>query len=478
MTDLTTAQQELIDLLPTDKTYAEIGDELGLTKSGVESRKSRINEDTAYQVFREDGVWQYDAPDAEVTTDDFEWGVDDGEDTDDDPDPNDLTERETYLVRELQTGTTKSDLADDLDVRPRIVDAHFDELEAKGWDIYHDEDADLWAIEGEHTLRSSEHKGTRTRKANRWWELRHNELVREYKRLQPPTATSDPDAGTEDWVLHLTDLHAGDEVRGYDDALIHTTEELPGIIDYITEKALALADKHNATYDTGYILWGGDAVTNEAIYSGQFEHLDSWLDEQIDVLHDPLLRQIKGFADRFNTVRVVCTPGNHGDIRASGSSQQANADLILYKSLRNTVATLQQEGLLEHVGFTIGRAGTPTPFSLRGGKLHGHLRHGQDRSPQADTSARKKEWLSTLLDSMHYGQKFDIAWMGHHHLSGRLPWNGPPVIISGSPKPAGEYPRELGESVGPTQPDIATCHGLSDDGLTSVWPIDGRHFDS
>jgi biotin operon repressor len=133
---------------------------------------------------------------------------------------------------------------------------------------------------------------------------------------------------------------------------------------------------------------------------------------------------------------------------------------------------------LENVGFKIGRAGSPTPFWLRGGEIHGQLRHGQDRSPQADTSARKKEWLSTLLDSENFGEKMDLAWMGHHHISGLLPWNGPPVVISGSPKPSGEYPRKLGEVVGPNRPNIATAHGVSDDGLTGFFPIDTRKYDA
>jgi len=67
--------------------------------------------------------------------------------------------------------------------------------------------------------------------------------------------------------------------------------------------------------------------------------------------------------------------------------------------------------------------------------------------------------------------------MGHHHVSERLPWNGPPVFITGSPKPAGEYPRKLGEVTGPGTREIAHCHGLSDEGITGVLPIDDRNFD-
>jgi len=220
--------------------------------------------------------------------------------------------------------------------------------------------------------------------------------------------------------------------------VVYSTDEIPSIVDYITEQSLSLAEKHASTYDAAHLLWGGDMVTNEGIYEGQFEDLDAWLDEQHEILIDPLIRQIKAFAERFPTVQVVCQVGNHGKNRASGTSRQANADLILYKTVRNTVAQLREHaGLLENVSFEIGEARPYRNFAMRGGELRGHLRHGQDRRPQAETSARSNEWKSTLLD-----HEQDVAYMGHYHISGRIPWDGPPIIVSPSPKPAGVVRRE------------------------------------
>ena len=457
--ELSDTQQELVELLPTDKSYSELGDELGITKRGVQSRKQAICDLDGHRMYKDEtGRWRYDGP------------------TDDDG-PEDLTDREEYVAKQLQTGTTIDALADDLDVSEPVAESYLDTLDAKGWSVYRDDEAGLYELEGDHTLRSSEHKGTRTRKANRWWEIRHNDLVKAWKRLDAPTVDVSATAGNEDWITHLTDLHAGDRVRGYDDSIVHETEDLPAIIDHITERSLALSEKHGRDYDTAYLLWGGDFVTNEGIYESQFEDLDAWLDDQLDTLHAPLLRQIKTFARAFDSVVVVGQAGNHGDIRADGSSKQANADLLLYKSIRNTVAELAEVGHCDNVGFQIGRAGTPTPFWLRDGEIHGQLRHGQDRKPQAETSARKKEWLSTILDSLNYGKAVDVIWMGHYHVSGRVPWNGPPIFVTASPLPVGEYPRKLGEVDGLNDPDIATCHGVSDDGVTGIYPIDPRNFD-
>lgn len=467
-------RQILNQLRDGPKTKREMADQLPITGSTIKDHICELRErgytircgpDYAYHLEDAQAEGSGDLPDLSVV------------ETDADPEESELTGRERVILSEIQQGATIEELTDRVDDRASVVTQHLRDLKQSGWDVYIDESSEQIAIEGDHTLRSSEHKGTRTRKANKWWELRHNELVREYKTLPSPSVDAKASDGDEDWVTHMTDLHAGDEVRGYDDSVIHSTDDIVPIIDYITRRSLNLAEKHGSSYDTGYLLYGGDMITNESIYEGQFESLDAWLDEQLDRMHDPLLAQIKAFAESFDQVRVVCQAGNHGEIRASGSSKQANADIILYKGLRNTVAALQEVGYCENVGFKIGRAGSPTPFRLRDGEIHGHLRHGQDRSPQADTSARKKEWLSTLLDSANYGDEFDIAWMGHHHVSGRVPWNGPPIIISGSPKPAGDYPRELGEVPGPNTPDIATCHGVADDGITGIFPVDTRDLE-
>jgi DNA-binding CsgD family transcriptional regulator len=391
-----------------------------------------------------------------------------------DPDPEELTDRERVLVAELSTGATLPELTERLDERESIVTEHLRDLRRSGWRVYVDETAGHVGIEQDGALRSSEHKGTRTRKANRWWEQTHNALVRHYRGLETPSPALDATDGAEDWVVHVTDLHAGDRVRNDAGEVVYSTAEIPDVVDYVTEQGLRLADKHGSDYDTAHLLWGGDFVTNEGIYEGQFEDLDGWLDEQHESLIDPLLRQLKAFSDRFDRVQVVCQVGNHGDHRASGTSKQANADLILYKSIRNAVAQLHDHAdLLGNVRFLIGEARPYKNFDLRGGALTGHLRHGQHRRPQAETSAREKEWTKTLLD-----HDFDVALMGHYHISGRIPWDGPPIIVSPSPKPAGEFVETVagGRLPAPEQ-GVATAFGVSDDGITGVFPVDARRYD-
>jgi DNA-binding MarR family transcriptional regulator len=456
---LTKRQREYIRALP-QKSLKEWADAIGVTKSTVQGVSQKLRDKGV--VVLDDGVWR-PADDVSVSCDFRDTPV-----SDEEPDPNELTRREEYLVRSLQTGSTIPELADDLDERTSIITEHLRDLRDQGWQVYHDDDADSIVIESDTALRSSEHKGTRTRKVNRWWGRRHNDLVREFRGLESPSAPQET-RGDEDWVLHITDIHAGDRVRDASGNVIYETDDIPDILDYITERSLCLSDFHGAEYDTAHLLWGGDMVTNEGIYEGQFEDLDAWLDEQHDILIDPLIRQIKAHAERFETVQVVCQVGNHGDHRASGTSKQANADLILYKTVRNVVSQVRRHSddtVLDTVDIKVGEARPYRNFPLRGGRLRGHLRHGQHRRPQAETSARKKEWLSTLLD-----HDMDIAWLGHHHVSGRIPWNGPPVFATGSPKPGGEFVESLGDSAESGPREIAHCHGVADHGVSSVFPV-------
>lgn len=482
--DLTDRQRDVLRRYAGGDTTPEIAEALGVAPTTIEThRRALQNAGVPLEFHHATNTWRVDGTEdglelsesPDEVEEDTAVPVDlDAVDVDPEAeaDPNDLTDRERVVVSELETGATVDELADRLDERESIVTEHIRDLKRSGWRVYVDETADMVAIEGDQPLRSSEHKGTRTRKANKWWELRHNELVREFRGLETPEVDYRSTSGEEDWVTHVTDLHAGDLVRDDDGEVVYSTESIPDIVDYITEQSIGLAEKHASTYDTAHLLWGGDMVTNEGIYEGQWEDLDAWLDVQHETLIDPLVRQIKAFSKRFPHVNVVCQVGNHGKNRASGTSSQANADLILYKSIRNVIAQLQDHAdILDNVSFDIGEARAYKNFEMRGGEISGHLRHGQHRRPQAETSARDKEWTKTLLD-----HEFDVAYMGHYHVSGRIPWDGPPILASPSPKPAGEFVEAIGARTPSEHQGVATAHGVSDDGVTGVFPIDMRKY--
>ena len=49
--------------------------------------------------------------------------------------------------------------------------------------------------------------------------------------------------------------------------------------------------------------------------------------------------------------------------------------------------------------------------------------------------------------------------------------------MTNSPKPAGEFVEGLGGRTPTEYEGVATAFGVSDDGLTSVFPIDSRRYD-
>ena len=486
MPALSDRQAEVLTLLKDGATTrTEIANALNVSPSTVSDHFSALRKAGINLTMHRDGNQATfslaSTPEAIDTTDsdDENDALPDLSDTpvaDTDPDVSDLTDTERRLARELQTGRSLDELTDTFEDRPGVITERLRDLRRRGWQVYIDESAEHIAIEGDSTLRSSEHIGTRTRKANKWWEQRHNQLVREYKGLGdvPSSVDADADPDTEDWVLHLTDIHAGDFVRQDDGTVVYEPDLIPDVIDYATRRSLHLADLHGADYDTAYILAGGDWVTGEGVYEGQLENGDvqAFMDEQIDILHDPVRRLIEAYAERFENVEVVCQVGNHGKSRASGTSKQNNGDLIAYKNIRSTIATIQDKyDDLQNVAMKIGEARPYRNFQMRDGKVTGHLRHGQDRDPQASTSARLKEWMSTLLD-----HDFDLAYLGHHHVTGMIPWDGPPIVATGSPKPSGEFVERLGVGVPSRYQSIASCHGVSDAGMTGFYPIDDRAF--
>jgi len=232
---LTDAQREFLECLPA--TTAEVVEELGIKRTSVKDRRDGVRDKGVELDFDQSThVWS-------IASDDVEDGRDttlpDLEDVDaeGDPDESELTDRERVIATELQTGATVDELTERLDERASIVTEHIRDLKRQGWPVYIDDAAQHVAIEGDHTLRSSEHKGTRTRKANRWWERTHNALVREFRALETPDARLEATDGHEDWVTHLTDLHAGDRVRNDAGDVVYSTEEIPAIVDYITTRA-------------------------------------------------------------------------------------------------------------------------------------------------------------------------------------------------------------------------------------------------
>jgi len=373
------------------------------------------------------------------------------------PDP-DLTDRQAELIHHLPGGSET--LAEEMCISRSRVRAVICQIRDKGIDIPYDRESKTFYLEGEEKVRrvSIKHTGTKTREANDYVTELEKTILRRLASTDELVAPQNPEPGNEDMVVHFTDLHVGDVVENEHGQEIYNTQIATEVVETVTKNTLKLKETMGrvAEFDTLHVCYGGDMITNENIYDGQAFDIESMLADQMTTAVKALANQLKSFSEQFETVNVICQPGNHGKTRASGVSKQANMDLVSYRWLKDRIA----ESPYNNLNFKISEATWYKTFDLRGGQWTGFLTHGQDSLKHADsTAASSRDWRGWLNK---FG--FDIAYRGHYHESRREPiQNGPFVFESPSPKPAGEFADRIGQPSTPSDAKrLATVHGSSD----------------
>lgn len=369
----------------------------------------------------------------------------------------DLSERQRELLHHLPA--SGPELAERLGVTTSTIHDHVADIRSKGVHLPYDEENGVYAVPDSPKMRrvSSKNTGQKTKEANDFVTAVEKTVLRRLKGKDELIAPQKPDAGNEDMVLHITDLHIGDVVEDQLGNVIYNTEISVDVMDHITQKTLDLRNLMGnvAEFDTVHVLYGGDMITNENIYDGQAYDIESMLADQMTDAVNAMTRQIKSFSEHFETVNVICQPGNHGKTRASGVSKQANMDLVCYRWVDDRL----RESDYDNINFVTAEATWFRTFGLRGGKWKGFLTHGQDSLEHIGTSSGRNRWRGWLNE-----QDFDIGYRGHYHESKREPiQNGPMVYESPSPKPADEWTSRIGKgSVEPPHKRLATVHGVSD----------------
>jgi hypothetical protein len=186
-------------------------------------------------------------------------------------------------------------------------------------------------------------------------------------------------------------------------------------------------------------VWAlGDLVAGERVFPGQEWEIDSSLIEQVvgegmAVFRDFLLT----LTQAFETVEVVCVPGNHGRMapRHSPFSPDVNADRLLY------LVTQQALAKVPSVIFTVARAderGTGIMLIDTIGKYRTLLTHGDlfrgsggfAGLPFYSYSAK----MLKLRDMQLSGEMdpFDDVAIGHWHRCGTIPVGSGVVRLGGT----------------------------------------------
>ncbi|WP_143421015.1 hypothetical protein [Halorubrum halodurans] len=269
--------------------------------------------------------------------------------------------------------------------------------------------------------------------------------------------------GHRDMVMFRTDDHFGEcetEVLPNGDVVESFSSEIARErVFYHLESLLGWKDALETagyTFDTVHLLLNGDHVTNESIFESQPHYIDQRLRGQVRMASETYVDVVRTLAASFPAVQVICQHGNHGELRASGASHEANADDLFYDAID---LALRQSGL-DNIRFVTNHVDTHTEFSMRGHR--GYMRHGQDGLGHIGTTSGVKRWQSWLLESIDTNQDtgWDVGYWGHFHELKWEPVNGRPVLMGGTLAPSGDYVNSLG--IAPGRPG-AWCHTVSDD---------------
>lgn len=301
---------------------------------------------------------------------------------------------------------------------------------------------------------TSGQKAAITRKVKKFLAEMEYQLKSDLAETEPAVADGglQQRAGGTDLIIHRTDDHFGEEIRNEDGDVVFNSEIAEERVYRVFDEALSIADARRAMgaeFDTANLLLGGDIVTGEAIYDGQAHEIDENLKQQISRAADTYLENVRRLSREFPSVQVIGQVGNHGELRAQGSSNAANADDILYVMLDKAI----RESEMENVTVMHSDRTYYVNFSLR--DWNAHLRHGHDRSLEhIGTSAGKQRWQNWLID-----HGFDVAFRGHYHMLKEEPVNGVPVVMGGSISPQSEHEESLAISGRP----MGAVHGATDE---------------
>jgi biotin operon repressor len=381
-------------------------------------------------------------------------------------DTPELTDRQKELLAHLPA--SKPALADRLGVKPTTVEGHLDRIREKGVALEYDRDANQWYIADERSgqLRrlSTRTKQSITREVTERIQDEQATLMRRLRRTEPLEADPVERGGHESFGLILGDLHFGDVVekefwdddageyqttRRYDSAIAAEKVAAFG------RRALAIRDlmAEVATFDDCYLFLLGDIATGMHVYEGQYQDIDTPLNEQVEQSVSALFQLVRTLATEFDTVQVRGVPGNHGTDKPSAAIG-ANTDLLAYSWLDDR---LRDTGI-DTVDFRTSEAHKFLNTTARGWRVH--VRHGEDEHEHVDeTASSARDWRG-LVDEFD----FDLAMKGHHHSpSFHKVMNHYPVFAAPSPKPGGEYPSQIGKPDVSDHADLGWCFGIGDE---------------
>ena len=302
---------------------------------------------------------------------------------------------------------TRQNIADELGISYRAVRYRMNSLEEAGYDFERDGN-EVWSVVGmsdrEDPQRDTEVKRVNTYdKAQATKDVNNSllEIEKEIKEavenlpVQYPNYSNSSSQST--LVIPRSDDHFGVKIDSRSVNAEYSTPIARERINTIINRAIEHSEERG---DVENVVLGlfGDTVDGENVYPGHVANLEDFLRGQIKKASSTYINQIQKLSEEFEHVKVVCVPGNHGNIGTI-----SNADDIVYDQIELGVDLLE----LDNVSF-VHSNGSYVNFNIR--DYNGYARHGQDALEHASTSSGDDRWMNWKEDS-----DFDIAYHGHHH---------------------------------------------------------------
>lgn len=354
----------------------------------------------------------------------------------------DLTDRQKELVSYLtQGGADVGDLASRMNLTDSGVKSLIGRTRDSGVNIRYDREAGVYHLVDEPEARrlSTKAKGTITRDANEFRTEQEDAILRRLKRKDPLVAKQEPTTGNEDMVVAMGDVHIGDVVENERGREVYNPKIAAASVQHVTQKVLNLKkfQEQLVDFDACHLLWIGDMLTGEGIYNGQAYHTKLQLADQLSLTVEVLLQQAESLAQEFDTLHISAVPGNHGRIRSSYTSGQANMDLVAYRWVTDR---LIDRGY-DNVQFNVGEAKHYRNHALRGGEWNLHVRHGHDEQIHVDATARSQADARGMV----HKHQLDGIVRGHYHTHREEDiLNQYPCITLPSGKPGDEFAERIG----------------------------------
>ncbi|AGM11897.1 DNA polymerase II small subunit [Haloarcula californiae tailed virus 1] len=375
----------------------------------------------------------------------------------------DLTDRQKELVSYLTSGGASADsLAGRMNLTQSGVKSLIGRTRDSGVTIRYDREAQVYHLVDEPEARrlSTKAKGTITREANEFRSQQEDAVLRRLRGKEPLVAQQKTEPSNEDMVVALGDVHIGDVVEDERGQEVYNPRIAAASVQHVTQKALNLKRFQEALvdFDNCHLVWVGDMLTGEGIYDGQAYDTKLQLADQLSLTIEVLMQQAESFAREFDTLHITAVPGNHGKIRSSYTSGQANMDLVAYRWVADRLLDRGHE----NINFNVGEARHYRNHPLRDGEWNLHVRHGHDEQIHVDATARSQADARGMV----HKHGLDGIVRGHHHTHREEDiLNEYPCITVPSPKPGSEFAERIG------RPDCSTKRKL---GVT--WRVSDERF--